>query len=65
MPKEYKDIISDISSYTSELRKLIPETMNGFGTMAKAATQTKILDEKTVEFHGTFCKYKLNWITVE
>jgi AhpD family alkylhydroperoxidase len=49
MPKEYKDIISDISSYTSELRKLIPETMNGFGAMAKAATQTKILDEKTKE----------------
>ncbi len=35
--------------YTSELRKLIPETMNGFGVMAKAATQTKILDEKTKE----------------
>jgi AhpD family alkylhydroperoxidase len=49
MPKEYKDIIADISSYTSELRKLIPETMNGFGAMAKAATQTKILDEKTKE----------------
>jgi len=49
MPKEYKDIISDIGSYASELRKLIPETMNGFGAMAKAATQTKILDEKTKE----------------
>jgi len=49
MPKEYKDIISDISSYTAELRKLIPETMNGFGAMSKAATQTKILDEKTKE----------------
>ncbi len=49
MPKEYKNIISDISSYTAELRKVIPETMNGFGTMAKAATQTKILDEKTKE----------------
>lgn len=49
MPKEYKDIISDISTYTAELRKVIPETMNGFSIMSKAATQTKILDEKTKE----------------
>ena len=46
MTKEYKNIIGDISAYTAELRKLIPDTMNGFTTMAKAATQTKVLDEK-------------------
>ncbi len=49
MPKEYKNIIADISSYSAELRKLIPETMAGFGAMAKAATQTKVLEEKTKE----------------
>lgn len=49
MPKEYKNIIADISAYSAELRKLIPDTMAGFGTMAKAATQTKVIDEKTKE----------------
>jgi len=43
MPKEYKNIIADISAYSAELRKLIPDTMNGFSAMAKGATQTKIL----------------------
>lgn len=49
MTKEYKNIISDISAYSAELRKLIPDTMNGFSAMAKGATQTQILDEKTKE----------------
>ena len=49
MTKEYKDIITDISAYSAELRKLIPETMQGFSSMAKAATQTKVLEEKTKE----------------
>lgn len=49
MTKEYKDIISDISAYSAELRKLIPETMQGFSSMAKSATQTKVLEEKTKE----------------
>ena len=47
MSKDYKEIIGDISAYTGELRKLIPDTMNGFTAMAKAATQTKAIDEKT------------------
>ena len=47
MSKDCKEIIGDISAYTGELRKLIPETMNGFTAMAKAATQTKAIDEKT------------------
>lgn len=49
MTKEYKDIIGDIGAYSKELHKLIPETMAGFSTMAKAALQTKALDEKTKE----------------
>ena len=49
MSKDYKTIIGDISAYTGELRKLIPDTMGGFSAMAKAATQTQVLDEKTKE----------------
>lgn len=49
MTKEYKAIIADIGAYSAELRKLIPETMQGFSGMANAATQTKLLDEKTKE----------------
>ena len=50
MSKEYTAIIGDISAYTAELRKVIPDTMKGFGAMASAATATKDLDEKTKEF---------------
>lgn len=49
MTKNYKEIITDISSYSKELHKLIPDTMAGFSSMAKAATQTKVLDEKSKE----------------
>jgi len=49
MPKIYKDVIADISAYTKELHKLIPETMTGFSSMAKSATATKSIDEKTKE----------------
>ncbi len=49
MSKDYKDIIGDIGAYSKELHKLIPETMAGFSAMAKAATQPKVIDEKTKE----------------
>lgn len=49
MTKQYKDITTDISAYTKVLRELIPDTMAGFTSMAKAATTTKVLDEKTKE----------------
>lgn len=49
MTKEYKEIIGDITAYSKELHKLIPDTMAGFTSMAKAATQTKVIDEKTKE----------------
>lgn len=49
MTKEYKEIINDISAYSKELHKLIPDTMAGFSSMAKSATSTKAIDEKTKE----------------
>ncbi len=49
MTKEYKEIIGDITAYSKELHKLIPDTMAGFSSMANAATQTKVIDEKTKE----------------
>jgi AhpD family alkylhydroperoxidase len=49
MTKEFKSIIGDITAYSKELHKLIPDTMAGFTSMAKAATQTKVIDEKTKE----------------
>ena len=47
--KDYKQITTDISEYVAQLRKLAPETMTGFSQMAKGATQTGVLDEKTKE----------------
>jgi AhpD family alkylhydroperoxidase len=49
MAKNYQDITHEISSYVKELYKLIPETMNGFSSMAKSASSTKRIDEKTKE----------------
>ena len=49
MTKNFQAIIGDIGPYSAELRKLIPETMQGFTGMAKAATQPGVLDEKTKE----------------
>lgn len=49
MTKDYKSIISDIGAYSKELHKLIPDTMAGFSSMAKSATATNVLDEKTKE----------------
>lgn len=49
MTKQYKEITTDISAYTKVLRELIPDTMSGFTAMAKSATTTKVLDEKTKE----------------
>jgi AhpD family alkylhydroperoxidase len=49
MTKDYKAIIGDIGAYSKELHKLIPDTMAGFSSMAKAATQAQTIDEKTKE----------------
>lgn len=47
--KDYKQITADISEYIGQLRKVVPDTMNGFSAMAKGATQSGALDEKTKE----------------
>lgn len=49
MTKDYKSMIADISEYTGELRKAIPDTMNNFYAMSKAATEDNVLDKKTKE----------------
>lgn len=48
--KDYKQITKDIVEYTSELRKLVPDTMDSFYQLSKAATGDNALDEKTKEF---------------
>lgn len=50
MAKDYADVIKNISEYSAQLRKEIPDTMKGFGAMAQAATADGALDEKTKEF---------------
>ena len=50
MSKDYKQITSDISEYMGELRKVVPDAMQGFSALAKGATQDGALDEKTKEF---------------
>lgn len=49
MSKDYGQITQDISAYTSELRKMIPETMNSFYSLSKEACKSGVLDEKTKE----------------
>lgn len=49
MPKDFKDITSDISAYTRELRKAAPEGMAAFYALAKAASADGALDKKTKE----------------
>jgi AhpD family alkylhydroperoxidase len=49
MPKDYKAITADITQYAVELRKAVPDAMNGFYALAKAATANGALDKKTKE----------------
>ncbi len=49
MSKDYTKIIRDISQYTAEMKKVAPETMNGFYALAKAASAENALDKKTKE----------------
>ncbi|MFG1297691.1 MULTISPECIES: carboxymuconolactone decarboxylase family protein [Xanthobacter] len=49
MSKDYKELIADISRYTGELRKEVPDAMAGFYSMAKAASADGVLDKKTKE----------------
>ncbi len=49
MTKDYRAITRDISAYVGELRKAVPEAMQGFGALAKGATADGALDKKTKE----------------
>lgn len=50
MSKDYKAITQDISQYMGELRKAVPDAMQGFSALAKGATADGALDKKTKEF---------------
>jgi AhpD family alkylhydroperoxidase len=49
MDKDYTEIVRRISAELKKLRKDIPETMQGFSALAKAATSDGALDGKTKE----------------
>jgi AhpD family alkylhydroperoxidase len=49
MTKNYKEITTDILTSLSKMRKEIPDVMNGFNTLAQAATKEGALDKKTKE----------------
>lgn len=49
MVDDYGKLIAAVSARSGQLRKEIPEVMQGFGTMAKAACGSGTLDEKTKE----------------
>ncbi len=50
MTKDYNAITADISQYSRELRKLVPEPMKAFSALAGAATADGALNKKTKEF---------------
>ena len=50
MTKDYKAITKDISEYSRELRKIVPEPMKAFSSLAAEATKDGALDRKTKEF---------------
>ncbi|MBR0846908.1 carboxymuconolactone decarboxylase family protein [Bradyrhizobium diazoefficiens] len=49
MEKNYLEITRAISANLKKLRKDIPDTMQGFSAMARAATSDGVLDKKTKE----------------
>ena len=49
MTKDYRQITRDISAYTGEMRKLVPDAMHGFYALAKGASADGVLDKKTKE----------------
>jgi AhpD family alkylhydroperoxidase len=49
MDKNYAEITRRISAELKKLRRDIPETMQGFSALAKAATSDGALDKKTKE----------------
>ena len=53
MVENYAELIADISAHTAKMRKDIPDTMKGFGEMARAASKDGALDAKTKELIAT------------
>jgi AhpD family alkylhydroperoxidase len=49
MGKNFVELTSNISDNLKKLRKDIPDTMQGFSALAKAATRDGALDRKTKE----------------
>ena len=49
MDKNYLELTRQISANLKKLRKDIPDTMQGFSALAKAATRDGVLDKKTKE----------------
>jgi AhpD family alkylhydroperoxidase len=49
MKKKYPELTRNLSGYLGKLRSEIPGVMNGFSTLAGAATASGALDEKTKE----------------
>ena len=49
MEKNYSDICNHISNNLKKLRKDIPDTLQGFAALAKAASRDGALDRKTKE----------------
>ena len=49
MDKNYPELTRQISANLKKLRKDIPDTMQGFSALAKAATRDGVLDKKTRE----------------
>ncbi|PZO88176.1 MAG: carboxymuconolactone decarboxylase [Sphingomonas sanxanigenens] len=49
MSKDYAAITTDIAAYSAQLRKLAPEAMQGFHTLARAAGADGAIDAKTKE----------------
>ena len=49
MTKDYTQMTKDISEYVAKLRASVPETMDGFSALSRAATADGALDKKTKE----------------
>lgn len=49
MTTDYAARVADLDEYWIELRKLVPDTMNGFAVLTKAAQTAGALDKKTKE----------------
>lgn len=49
MADKYKPLVKDISAQLAKMRQEMPDFMNGFSSMAQAATKDGVLDKKTKE----------------